>query len=140
MSRANLDLLAEVGAIIDGIPEEKFNLSVIVQQDERATLTCGTVACVLGWLSLHPKFKAKGVRYSKWAGLCWKGEPSNFEWVGAKLFDITTDQACDLFSAVYSSPYDQRLGISGATQKQYFRHRLQCFLSEKGYPVSRHDL
>lgn len=53
------ELIKDAYAIIDGIPEESFNLD---QWFRPARGACGTIACAAGWLAQHPDFNALGLK------------------------------------------------------------------------------
>jgi hypothetical protein len=61
MQRPNFELLKDAYEIIDGIPAENIDLDNWRARDNG--MNCGTVACTIGWLTLHPKFQALGLRY-----------------------------------------------------------------------------
>ena len=51
--------LREAYAIIDGIPDDRFDLRHFANSDDPHD--CGTIACAAGWLAMHPKFNALGL-------------------------------------------------------------------------------
>lgn len=55
----NKEVVAEAHEIIDGIPEKAIRLSLWLTKRGQS-LDCGTIACGAGWLSMHPKFMARG--------------------------------------------------------------------------------
>lgn len=61
-------LLRDAYAVIDGIPEERFNLNAW-----RVTRECGTVACAAGWLMQHPDMQAKGLYMDSYGSPTFKG-------------------------------------------------------------------
>lgn len=58
--RPNFELLREAFAIIDGIPQEAFNLCAWTSK-KGESLSCGTIACAGGWIARHPTFTRLGV-------------------------------------------------------------------------------
>jgi hypothetical protein len=78
---AKIELLKEAYAIIDGIPEQAFDLEKIIT-DGGTSVGCGTVACAAGWLSIHPKFgKLLG------ADVTLNGESTTIYWPGGQWWD-----------------------------------------------------
>lgn len=143
MSKPNYNLLRDAAAIIDGIPPMNFRLSGWYKDRDKAPeANCGTIACALGWLALHPKFQALGLKpRHNWLGAV----PSVLHYSpmesAARLFGITHDEAVDLFCVPGASTYDQHLeGRStmgaGAWQKHMFDHRVRSFLRYKGQRVT----
>lgn len=112
----NAELLKDAIAIIDGIPSNRVSLTRWQQTyingrlverylhyvKDASAITCNTVACAGGWLSLHPKFRECGL----FASTNYGGEPvmmvdqkivhSGFHAL-ARLFDIRYVEARALF-------------------------------------------
>lgn len=55
--------LAVAYSIIGGIPANNFHLDRFCSNDavRKPKPTCGTIGCTLGWLAMHPYFKAQGL-------------------------------------------------------------------------------
>lgn len=113
----NAELLKDAIAIIDGIPSDRVSLARWQQKfvngrlvehyvRNASAITCNTIACAGGWLSLHPKFRERGLFVSTDRGEY--GEPvlirdrqptyANF-YAFAILFDISYAEALALFRA-----------------------------------------
>lgn len=54
---ASLEEFAIAYSILDGIPEWRLSLTDIANKPE---LDCGTLACGIGWLLLHPRYQERG--------------------------------------------------------------------------------
>jgi len=63
MSRPNFERLRLAFSVIDGIPEEAFDLDRWTT-DMGSSLSCGTIACAGGWLARHPSFMELGLGLS----------------------------------------------------------------------------
>ena len=136
MTKPNYELLKQAYAIIDGIPDQAFNLhSIILKGGQKNQLECGTIACAVGWLSLHPtilkddkiKFVTKGT-YK----LLWKSKIHNFgRYVGythamEHLFNISHNNAFQLFKT-------RDIGEGkGLTDKQVWQKRVKDYLRSEG--------
>lgn len=61
----NVELLKDAIEIIGGIPDNQFDLDMWQQNGfakNAEEITCNTIACAGGWLALHPKFQALGLK------------------------------------------------------------------------------
>lgn len=101
----NRELLIHAYEILDGIPQKNFDLNLIAQKGQGAP-TCGTLACGLGWLAMHPDFKALGLdlwselQSSDSCGLIFQGRkkfPSEYGDTAAALFGIFRSDGYFLF-------------------------------------------
>lgn len=126
------DLLKELYAIIDGIPEERFNLRNIIAEGREAN-PCDTIACAAGWAAMHPLFKAEGLGLTKQGGLTYEGEQSFFPYPVEQVFGLTGSEAYDLFGQndIGVSVYDYE-STKDFSDKKLFLHRLREFLKEHG--------
>lgn len=65
----NKELVADAYEVLSGIPEEFIYLNRFVWSggfDEAAQKPeCGTIACGIGWLAMHPSWRAKGLQLEK---------------------------------------------------------------------------
>jgi hypothetical protein len=136
---AKIELLKEAYAIIDGIPEQAFDLEKIIT-DGGTSVGCGTVACAAGWLSIHPKFgKLLG------ADVTLNGESTTIYWPGGqwwddavgKVFKLDTTQVRNIFASRRMSDYDyeddtDETDTTAMTDKQLWQHRVKTFLKSKG--------
>jgi hypothetical protein len=131
-------LLKEAYAIIDGIPEDRFNLNFINKNDRGGPRNdphhCGTIGCAIGWLAMHPKMQALGLGYEE-TGVClmFKGaELLGYESAAMRLFNITHTDARNLFGSEGLSRYDRDATSLRNNHKALFRHRVKAFLREHG--------
>jgi hypothetical protein len=125
MTTPNFELLKDAYEIVDGIPAENFYLNQWRMRDEG--LSCGTIACAAGWLTLHPKFQALGLEYGKTAN-----DSTQIKYRGvihmsalAQFFGISVSDAEGIFGVV-SSFQPVR------SHKALFLRRLYNFLREHG--------
>lgn len=117
----NKELLAYAMEVIDAVPEHKLDLKTWQQGPviySPSEITCGTVACAGGWLTLTPRFQELGLKpdergFPQLACLSVDGSVDNLSYttegifngwilttsarVFSKLFDISLDDASDLF-------------------------------------------
>ena len=117
MSTPNLELLREAAAIIDGIPAKRFNLNSAHNGHDEPH-DCGTVACAIGWLGMHPKFQAIGLRTSRvtWPGnVMWQGVDTDCFIAAMELFGLSYVEARNTFG-----PHSAR----GGGHKTEFRSRV----------------
>jgi hypothetical protein len=97
----NFELLKDAYEIVDGIPAENFNLNQWRKKDRG--MSCGTIACAAGWLSLHPKFQALGLGYRDFGIEGYQvtfGDEYHFAAL-AELFNIGNTQAHVLFGSAH---------------------------------------
>lgn len=89
--------------ILDGIPSERFDLSHIAINERGGSATdpshCGTIACGLGWLAAHPKFRPLSLLNYVSGGRYAYLSQGDYQTAGAATFGISTDDAKALFSA-----------------------------------------
>lgn len=121
-------LLRDAYAIIDGIPEERFNLQNWRSYESGLT-DCGTIACAAGWLTMHPDMQALGLATR---GQC---HSPAFNGVGsydalARFFGIDNDAAAGLFR---TRSYDGRDTLdppkaADLSDKQLWLARVREFL------------
>lgn len=141
------DWLREAAAIIDGIPEEQIDLRSIVE-DGDTTPSCGTVACALGWLGLHPTFRERGlVTFGNLSEVKVNGQARYYDQAAAEFFNLSDADARALFASYGWGKHDDKLlkrlhvtaeiseqdSVSG---KELFRRRMVHFLQAHGQPVS----
>ena len=96
----NTELVKDAYAIIDGIPDDRISLYMFQQGEialEPAAITCQTLACAAGWLSLHPDMRKRGLRILTNGIPYLFGAASGFDSL-AMLFEMTRKQATFLFS------------------------------------------
>lgn len=136
-------LLRQACAIIDGIPDNRFNLNVVVNNDEKHSLRvdphhCGTVGCAMGWLGMHPKFQKLGLTFGSDGELQWKGDFAFYDHAGAELFGLTTKQADSLFAGLRNSDFDDPDISHVATHKskEVFRNRVRKFFRRHKQPCA----
>jgi hypothetical protein len=122
MSKPNFELLKDAYEIIDGIPEENIHLDNWRARDEGTT--CGTIACTIGWLTLHPKFQALGLRYdTSHAGpdMIAVGDERGFTAI-EKLFGISFTSAWALFGPAHTKRSHKKVALK----------RIRDFLARHG--------
>jgi hypothetical protein len=121
----NFELLKYAYAVIDGIPENRFNLSVIAQNNairvQNNPHHCGTIGCALGWLAMHPDFQARGLSIDPKGYLCFEGNRCGVSRAGVGLFGITWQQSEFLF-------FPPREGERG-NDKEVFQRRVKEFFA-----------
>lgn len=109
----NVDLLKEAYAVIDGVPDERLDLS---------DWKCGTVACAGGWLCQYPPFSANGLRPSNGGTPSFNGVSGYLALV--RFFGLS----CGQVLALFSPPGNQE----SSTDRQVFLRRLREFLRDRG--------
>jgi hypothetical protein len=130
----NYELLKDAYAIIDGIPDEYFDLEKIVKNDTKH-VGCGTIACAAGWLGLHPKFNELGYTVNVNSGIT-VASFKNATYGGfydslVHLFNIPYSTAMNLFCASYDSRFDSKVK-SSISHKEMWKNRVVAYLKEKG--------
>lgn len=94
-------------SILDGIPNKRFNLQLIAN---KTSLDCGTIACGVGWLALHPRYQARGFRL-------WNDRSGSLsESIGVR--NIRTDERWHPFS--YNRAASAMLGIPSEDADRLF--------------------
>lgn len=141
MDGINFELLKEAYAIVDGIPDDRFNLDQIAANPRlRERLndphSCGTIGCAAGWIAMHPMFQQRGLSLNSRGILeTNQGGPTNYRFAMAEVFGIGMLEAVDLFGRRGDSIYDRKEVIAGPDRlndKQLWQHRVRKFLSEHG--------
>lgn len=141
----NFELLKDAYAIIDGIPEDRFNLNVVTRTDaeghEKDPHYCGTVGCALGWLAMHPQFQALGLglyvsdHRSQQAFTSFFGANLDFEKAGAMVFGMTVNDATAMFRParhVELFPNREESLIPVVSDKQVWQNRVKTYLRAHG--------
>lgn len=95
--------------ILGGIPDEQVNLNSVISKPGRTVKGkpfCGTIACGLGWLCMHPRYikRGFGVRYKNKLVVDFK-TPSHPNWedmmdfvmVAREMFGIPSHGALLIF-------------------------------------------
>ena len=123
----NYELLREAYAILGGIPTRAINLDLVVTK-ESGNLSCGTIACGIGWLAHHPKFQYLGLEYKKHNGLHYKGRFIGYSDAGSRVFGISYHEANALFRPAPSG--------KNVHHKNMLLNRIKKFLIAKGQPVN----
>ena len=142
----NFELLRVAAAIIDGIPSRVFDLDMIADQDGVSmdnaeplkAKRCGTVACAMGWISMHPTFNALGLEVTALSAyngrVLMHGLLMSYARAAERLFEISQDDADNLFISHGESDYDDRRSTS--TSKELFKSRVRQFLAEHDQPIN----
>ncbi|TSP14014.1 hypothetical protein [Cupriavidus campinensis] len=132
----NFERLREAYAIIDGIPQEAFDLDAVVTKSD-GNLKCGTIACAAGWLMIHPKF----ARILKTKLSVDQDDPTDsyvdsdlnedYDQAMMRLFNMNRDEVMQLFSFRNHSdgyvPDTEEL-----SDKEVWKTRVRNFLVKKG--------
>lgn len=128
----NFELLKDAYAIIAGIPEEQFDLDMVFK-NRGGSNGCGTIACAIGWLSLHPKFIELGLRQS-YCGVSLHSAPYFYDDAAKVIFSISIHQARAIFGREGISWYDHPDMTKALpnNHKALFLHRVESFLKEHG--------
>lgn len=63
MTPVHAKRLLKLAAFLERLPKERFNFGVYVGQDWKGAqdLSCGTVACAMGWAATMPAFRRLGL-------------------------------------------------------------------------------
>jgi hypothetical protein len=137
-NQPNFELLKEAYAIIGGIPARQLQLhSIVAESDESfnsndsKTKHCGTIACGIGWLGLHPEFQRRGLKVNKHGDTFFNGAGMSYPQAASKLFGIDYDTALDMFSARGDSPDDTEASEK-LSDKQLLQFRIRNFLRKHG--------
>lgn len=131
-------LLRDAYAIIDGIPEDRFNLDSWRRADSHTNdnpSSCGTIACAAGWLAMHPMMQERGLRSGKY------GVPeiatvtgvviSHYQALGVVL-GISRFDAEQLFGTrLFRRSYDPVYIPSNLSDKELWKARVRTFLKVK---------
>ena len=138
--KPNFKLLRDAYAIFDGIPEQKINLGSILTKRGVST-ECGTIACGMGFLALHPQFQAMGLEMpggeKVGSGLLYKNDYIFYSDAAVKVFGLTYQEAIGIFCVPYCSQaiYDKHLqGVRN--DKDRLLKRIVHFLKSKNQPIS----
>jgi hypothetical protein len=123
---ANLEKLKDAYAILDGIPTHKLNLNEVLGSFS-GDLSCGTIACGAGWLSLHPTFLSD-TRVSAEMGQFRCGERLQWKIRHAALTNsrvLTTTGYSLAMALVFDIDYDDanRLFAPAECRDQLYNHK-----------------
>lgn len=125
--------LAVAYQILGGIPARQIDLDGIVTKEGDKNF-CGTVACGVGWLAMHPRYRERGFK-PRLHGACWYCEMPNGEesigyaTVAAEMLGITWDDASELFMPTgYKSEYDPPPGDHRMDHKKLLLARIKNYL------------
>lgn len=124
----------------DKVPADRFNLSTWVGTNSAPwkgadDLSCGTVACAVGWGTTIPEFQKAGLKLVRRdpddgvVGAIRYGDVSSFHAV-SKFFDISPEQVNYLFYARYYMEGTE-------TSKDEVVSRISSFLT---HPLSDQDI
>jgi len=150
MNKKRLMMLVE---LLEKLPRKRFDYSTWVGETwgGKPDLSCGTTACALGWATTIPCLRRAGLRLEH------RGEnqrqvtlPSgeSGEWAGAKVFDISDEEALFLFMPNVTGSverqddgsYKERFTWSSppekATPKQVAKH-IRRFIKAKEKELAR---
>jgi hypothetical protein len=101
----NFELLKEAYAIIDGIPKRRFDLDRLAvpkrpgkhSDEQPLRAECGSVACAMGWLAMHPLFRAMGLWVSRRGVLYLNSVEVDYDYAAARVFNLDRRDAANLF-------------------------------------------
>jgi hypothetical protein len=133
--------LKQAYAIIDGIPEGNFDLNDIITRRGN-TLGCGTIACAMGWLGMHPTFMRKEYEIiDRGDRIYWYKRKTKdtsevtcslFYEVAADLFNLTHKEACDMFGSSFRKSLPNSFEFYGQdSEKKIWQTRVEDFLRQK---------
>ena len=126
MAKPNYELLKDAYAILGGIPDEQINMNAVVLK-QAGKNNCGSIACGMGWLAMHPAFNELGLSYTRPHGLLYvapNGETTgHYGHAAAEIFGITKDQAQELFKPA-GEVYTQN-------HKSVLLNRIMTFLAKR---------
>ena len=137
----NRERLIRAYEIIGGIPADRFNLrtvrrNVIDSAQKSNPHHCGTIACAMGWLGMHPEFPEleSAILFEDpgcyTQGFSVDGQLMGFVEAAAKIFDISSRQAESVFGTRRRAP-------KGKTDQEVFLERLRKLLVQEGSKVKR---
>jgi hypothetical protein len=144
MRTIDFEGIRHLAAIIDGMPDSAVNLGSIVDGRGRGKKmhACGTTACAIGVVCLHPDFADRGISFKAdqyWGSLLLingvKYGSRSYARAGVAAFGITKMDADRLFCGSgngerdYNEPCD-------LPDKQRFKRRVIAFLRKHKQPVS----
>lgn len=139
--------LREMGAMIDGIPDDRFNLKTFGRPDPNV---CDTIGCAFGWIAAHPDAGKRGVEIGAHETFYLHGQVDGVVECGKHLFGIDYVQFWNLFTERGESKLDDANFVSptishpddadvydidydnAPSDKDVFRARLVAFLTEHG--------
>lgn len=129
MMEPNYELLKDAYAIIGGIPDEAFRLSLVVTR-RGESLECGTIACAAGWLGMHPQFQALGLGVDKSGGgiLTINGKSARFATTYTRQMALIFNMPDADMDALFSSRRER----GDATDKVVWLRRVRTYLASKG--------
>lgn len=143
---ANFELLRQAYAIFGGIPNKVINMDIIEQRSADG-ISCGTVACGMGWLPHHPDFKALGLTpqgtpllsnsvHHVWS-VYYKGKQMEFDDAARHVFNLTEVEAWRIFGSIPGT-MEHAATIAGkqVIHKNVLLNRIKKFLIAKGQPVN----
>lgn len=124
MLTPDIQLIKDAFTAIESIPDEAISLAQWRTQEGRS-LTTGTICCPAGWLTLHPKFVAKGLTFDG------RGRPAYGIYRGyaalAVLFKIDTEEALAMFCPVPERSW------SPLSDKTLWLNRVRTYLQRNAH-------
>lgn len=135
----DFELLKDAYAIIDGIPDQAFDLGEVLHMRISKDMSCGTIACAAGWLSLHPTFaahlKPRAYQYGP-SSTNWR-----VRWDGIEFYEDNVFAAMQtLFGIDLNTAYrifglrDEGEGGPHLTDKELWKLRVRTFLKKHEQP------
>jgi hypothetical protein len=144
MKTIDFEGIRHLAAIIDGMPDSAVNLGSIVTGQGRGKKmhACGTTACAIGVVCLHPDFADRGISFKAdqyWGSLLLindvKYDAGSYERAGVAAFGITNKESERLFCSSYHGEWAYK-EPRDLTDKQRFKRRVIAFLRKHKQPVS----
>lgn len=134
---ANLELLREAYAIIDGVPAHRMDLSFVSYNssgDPTSIHHCGTIGCAIGLLAMHPRFQALGMYLytpphddPEWGHSATLKGARGYEEVAVEIFDVDMEDAYRLFR-----PSQEHERQQYDNDKAVWLARVRGYLAEQG--------
>jgi hypothetical protein len=127
----NFELLKEAYAIIDGIPKRRFNLNRLAvpkqidgnhhRAGQPLRAECGSIACAIGWLAMHPTFNAMGLWINQRGVLFLGTEAVKYDWAARYIFGLDRYDAVEIFT---NAEYER------GDHKSIWQARVRSFLEQ----------
>ena len=122
-------LLRKAYAIIDGIPEDRFDLSSILHGGNPNPHACGTIACAAGWIAMHPDFQELGLTLTSYGSILFNGHAKGCWIVMAEILGITVHDSIIIFDG--RNDFERRGKLGKLSDKELWKYRVRKFLLRK---------
>lgn len=124
------ELLKTAYAIIDGIPAKRLDLNLIANSNDPSQ--CGTIACVMGFLGMHPTFQARGLETTQHNHVLYNGVKTHYAEAAMEIFSMAQHEAFNLFGGADWSERWPGKGNSRRSDKTIWKHRCRKLLEHYG--------